>query len=206
MCILAESFPCGVVVVYTFNPSTWEAEPGGSVSSKLAWSTDGVPEQPGWHRETLFQKTSKQTMWWIFSIPDQWLRSPLTNHDSCHSSLVMALMHLLDWLPSRKLWFLETRDSEVLLFNLISYCVPFDWWVRALCTQCHHWEGSAISYIFCASCSDWTSNNSLLAYLLVPRAFWLTVLNEWILPGSARPFLLWNVCFPWITLSLLFRG
>ena len=29
---------CQVVVVYTFNPSTWEAEAGGSLSLRLAWS------------------------------------------------------------------------------------------------------------------------------------------------------------------------
>jgi hypothetical protein len=28
------------VVVNTFNPSTWEAEVGGSVSLRLAWSTE----------------------------------------------------------------------------------------------------------------------------------------------------------------------
>jgi hypothetical protein len=27
------------VVAYTFNPSTWEAEAGGFLSSRLAWST-----------------------------------------------------------------------------------------------------------------------------------------------------------------------
>jgi major histocompatibility complex class I len=27
------------VVVYAFNPSTWEAEAGGFLSSRLAWST-----------------------------------------------------------------------------------------------------------------------------------------------------------------------
>jgi hypothetical protein len=28
------------VVAYTFNPSTWEAEEGGSLSSRPAWSTE----------------------------------------------------------------------------------------------------------------------------------------------------------------------
>jgi hypothetical protein len=28
-----------VVVAYAFNPSTWEAEAGGFLSSRLAWST-----------------------------------------------------------------------------------------------------------------------------------------------------------------------
>jgi hypothetical protein len=29
-----------VVVVYTFNPSTWEAEAGGFLSLRPAWSTE----------------------------------------------------------------------------------------------------------------------------------------------------------------------
>jgi hypothetical protein len=41
------------VVAHAFNPGTWEAEAGGFLSSKPAWSTKWVPEQPGLHRETL---------------------------------------------------------------------------------------------------------------------------------------------------------
>jgi len=42
-------------VAHTFNPSTWEAEAGGSLSSRAAWSPERVPGQPGLsHRETLF--------------------------------------------------------------------------------------------------------------------------------------------------------
>jgi hypothetical protein len=40
-------------VAYTFNPSTWEAEAGGFLSSRPAWSTEWVPGQPGLNRETL---------------------------------------------------------------------------------------------------------------------------------------------------------
>ena len=36
------------VVAHTFNPSTWEAEAGGTMSWRLAWSTG----QPGIHRKT----------------------------------------------------------------------------------------------------------------------------------------------------------
>jgi hypothetical protein len=43
------------VVVHTFNPSLWEAEAGGFLSSRTAWSTG----QPGLHRETLSQKKKK---------------------------------------------------------------------------------------------------------------------------------------------------
>jgi hypothetical protein len=44
------------VVAHTLNPSTWEAEAGGSLSSRPAWSTEWVPGQPGLHRETLSWK------------------------------------------------------------------------------------------------------------------------------------------------------
>jgi hypothetical protein len=47
-------------VVYTFNPSTWEAEAGGFLSSRPAWSTECVPGQPGLYRETLSRKTKKK--------------------------------------------------------------------------------------------------------------------------------------------------
>jgi hypothetical protein len=51
------------VVAHAFNLSTWEAEAGGSLSSRPAWSTKWVPRQPGLHRETLFhnKQTNKQT-------------------------------------------------------------------------------------------------------------------------------------------------
>ena len=45
-----------VVVVYAFNPSTREAEAGGFLSSRPAWSTKWVSEQPGLYRETLSWK------------------------------------------------------------------------------------------------------------------------------------------------------
>jgi hypothetical protein len=45
-------------VAHTFNPSTQEAEAGGFLSSRLAWSTEWVPGQPGLHRETLSRKTT----------------------------------------------------------------------------------------------------------------------------------------------------
>jgi hypothetical protein len=35
------------VVAHTFNPSTWETEAGGFLSSRPAWSTECVPGQPG---------------------------------------------------------------------------------------------------------------------------------------------------------------
>ena len=55
------------MVVRTFNPSIWEAEAGRFLSSRQAWSTEGVPGQPELHRETLSgkkQKTNKQKEKW----------------------------------------------------------------------------------------------------------------------------------------------
>jgi hypothetical protein len=48
------------MVAHTFNPSTWEAEAGGFLSLRPAWSTKWVPGQPGLYRETLSQKTKKK--------------------------------------------------------------------------------------------------------------------------------------------------
>jgi hypothetical protein len=45
--------------MYTFNPSTWEAEAGKFLSLRPAWSTKRVPGQPELHRETLSRKTKK---------------------------------------------------------------------------------------------------------------------------------------------------
>jgi hypothetical protein len=48
------------VVAHAFNPSTWEAEAGGFLSSRPAWSTKGFPGQPGLYKETLSQKKKKK--------------------------------------------------------------------------------------------------------------------------------------------------
>jgi hypothetical protein len=50
--------PC--MVAHAFNPSTQEAEAGGFLSSRPAWSTERVPGQPGLYRETLSRKNKKQ--------------------------------------------------------------------------------------------------------------------------------------------------
>jgi hypothetical protein len=49
-------------VSHAFNPSTWEAEAGGFLSLRPAWSTERVPGQPGPHRETLSQKKKKKKL------------------------------------------------------------------------------------------------------------------------------------------------
>ena len=45
-------------VAHTFNPSTQEAQAGGSLNLRPVWSTQQVPGQPGLHRETLFCKAN----------------------------------------------------------------------------------------------------------------------------------------------------
>jgi hypothetical protein len=49
------------VVAHTFNPSIWRLKQVDLPSSKLAWSIEQVPGQPGLHRETLSQKTKTKT-------------------------------------------------------------------------------------------------------------------------------------------------
>jgi hypothetical protein len=48
------------VVAHAFNPSTREAEAGGFLSSRPAWSTKWIPGQPGLYRETLSQKNKNK--------------------------------------------------------------------------------------------------------------------------------------------------
>jgi hypothetical protein len=48
------------VVAHAFDPSTWEAEVGGFLSLRPAWSIESIPGQPGLHKETLSQKAKKK--------------------------------------------------------------------------------------------------------------------------------------------------
>jgi hypothetical protein len=75
------------VVVHAFNPSTWEAEAGGFLSSRPVWSTEWIPARR--YRETLSRKnkqTNKQTkpkgdvVVWIGMAPIDsfaWMLDPL---------------------------------------------------------------------------------------------------------------------------------
>jgi hypothetical protein len=49
------------VVAHAFNPSTWEAEAGGFLSSRPAWSTKCIPGQPELYRKTLSRKKKTKT-------------------------------------------------------------------------------------------------------------------------------------------------
>jgi hypothetical protein len=48
------------LVAHDFSPSTQEAEAGGFLTSRPAWSTEWVPGQPGLHRETLFRENKNK--------------------------------------------------------------------------------------------------------------------------------------------------
>jgi hypothetical protein len=54
------SFYCWVVVAHAFSASTWEAEEGGSLSSRPAWSTEQVPGQLGLIEKPCFEKQKKK--------------------------------------------------------------------------------------------------------------------------------------------------
>jgi hypothetical protein len=48
------------VVARTFNPSTLEAEAGGFLSSRPAWSTEWVPGQPGYTEKPCLKKEKEK--------------------------------------------------------------------------------------------------------------------------------------------------
>jgi hypothetical protein len=59
-------YVCQTVVAHAFNPSTWEAEAGGFLSSRPVSSTEWVLRQPWLFRETCLKtnkQTNKQTMY-----------------------------------------------------------------------------------------------------------------------------------------------
>ena len=49
------------MMVYAFNPSTWEGEAGGSLSLRPAWSTERVLEQPGLYKKETLSWKNKQS-------------------------------------------------------------------------------------------------------------------------------------------------
>jgi hypothetical protein len=65
------------VVAHAFNPCTQEAEVGGFLSSRPAWSTKWVPGQPGLYRETLSRKKKKKRCCGTMkgSIVSSWARA-----------------------------------------------------------------------------------------------------------------------------------
>ena len=86
------------MVAHAFNPSTWEAEAGGFLNSRPAWSTERVPGQPGLHRETLSRILKKvdscspaPSLVWSLLVSG-WDLNPVTSHISDRD-------HLQPWQP-----------------------------------------------------------------------------------------------------------
>jgi hypothetical protein len=48
------------VVVHAFNPSTWEAEEGGFLSSRPAWSTNEFQDNQGYTEKPCLEKKKKK--------------------------------------------------------------------------------------------------------------------------------------------------
>jgi hypothetical protein len=113
---------CRAMVTPTFNSSTREAEASRFLSSRPAWSTKWVSGQPQLHRETLSQKTNKQTnkqKHWL--LTETWHRyllaislPPPSASFSSRSmgwrggSVVKSLLFLqriLVWFPGPTWWF-----------------------------------------------------------------------------------------------------
>jgi hypothetical protein len=46
--------------MHSFNPSTQEAEAGGSLSLKPAWFKECIPGQPGLQKETVLKNKNKK--------------------------------------------------------------------------------------------------------------------------------------------------
>jgi hypothetical protein len=64
-----------------FDPSTQEAEAGGFLRSRPAWSTKQVPRQPGLHKETLSQKQTNMGL-------ERWFSGSLTACPEVLSSIL----------------------------------------------------------------------------------------------------------------------
>ena len=118
-------------MAHAFNPSTWEAEAGGFLSLRWAWSTKWVPGQPGLYRETLSRKnkqTNKQTKIFIYLFVYLFILC-IWVHWSCarrghQIPLQMAVSHHVvagNW--TRDLW-KESQCSQP-LSHLSSPAPPF---------------------------------------------------------------------------------
>ena len=79
-CFIQEILLSRAVVAHAFNPSTWEAEAGGVLTLRPAWSTSEFQDSQGLHRETLSQKTKQKR---IKTCSHQALQSRLKNLLRC---------------------------------------------------------------------------------------------------------------------------
>jgi len=101
------------MVPHTFNPRTCTAEIGGSWSWMPAWSTKLIPQL---HRETVGQKTKKQTKrtigkcFWLYSTSKTWavvvnwtatLKLPILHIDRREVFLPFSTVCLESWAPEK---------------------------------------------------------------------------------------------------------
>jgi hypothetical protein len=95
LCNLEEKVTlCQALEVHDFNPSTREAEAGGFLSSRPAWSTEWVPEQPiskkkrkrkERKKESDLVNLSSRTSWDLWVVYSFGLKEPLSGIE-CFSS------------------------------------------------------------------------------------------------------------------------
>ena len=114
---------------YAFNPSTWEAEAGGFLGSRPAWSTKWVPGQPGLYKETLSWK--KNTV--LFAIQ-------LKRLGFCHIHFIYLFIYLFHVYEYTAAVFRHTgRRYQITLQMVVSHHVGAGNWTQDL------WESSQCS-------------------------------------------------------------
>jgi hypothetical protein len=86
------------MVAYAFSPSTREAEAGGFLSSRPAWSTKWVPGQPGLNRETLSRKKKIAGFTGGYNhtqLPDANNRACITSADSQELGSILRKLYMV---------------------------------------------------------------------------------------------------------------
>jgi hypothetical protein len=119
------------VVVHTFNPSTWEAETGGFVSSRPAWSTEWVQsETKAIQRNPVSKKTTKTKtktkkqevylLWKEKVLPYYLIITNRMVHGTCKTMSLKLKVGLQLLQALRNICFEKGRKSSVSLF--FSFC------------------------------------------------------------------------------------
>jgi hypothetical protein len=100
------------VVVHPFNPSIWEAEGGGFLSSRPAWSTEWVPRQAGLYRKTLSWKPKEEKKMFFVSVTKHLLKVPEALDLVCSTPIPNSRKCTLWWFEwdwPHRLIYLNTR-------------------------------------------------------------------------------------------------
>jgi hypothetical protein len=115
------------MVAQVFNPSTWEAEAGGFLSSRPAWSTKWVSGQPGLHRETLSRKTkttSKYASCLCGSPGLGWLWASLRQVLGSEEQSSLLTTEQLYFQSQHLAFHLHPRDLNIDLYAYIATALP----------------------------------------------------------------------------------